>query len=86
MAKRRVFAPYTKAQARKIVHDYFMLSGKDTDMEVERLEACAIRDGLDVGKYLYDWQNKWASGYRGNIRELQILYPYYSSQFGCSEV
>ncbi len=74
--KKGVFKPYTKENAITILRKYFNMTKEQAFLECERLSACVVRDGLDVAKYLYKWENKVLAGQKGDIKELYILYPY----------
>ncbi len=77
--RKGVFAPYTKQQAVRILRNYFGFTRDKAEQEVLRLSACVVRDGLDVSKYLYIWENKALSGITGAIQELNMLYPFYQA-------
>jgi len=68
--QRGVFRPYTKEKALKIVKAYFNLTTGAAEAEIERLENCAIYDGLDIGSLLCLWYSKLAQNLRGDRREL----------------
>ncbi len=77
--RKGIFAPYTKQQAIRILRNYFGFTTDKAEQEVQRLSACVVRDGLDVSKYLYTWENKALSGIKGDTQELNMLYPFYQA-------